>query len=81
MIDFIILILVVVLFVWLIKTALHGFLIFLAILSVAWFIWFITGGVDRFEESNQGIFIRPTQNYEGFETYGSFPTIPKGTSN
>lgn len=50
------------------------------ILILAWLLWYATGGVDRFEKSNQGIFIRPTKDYKGFETYGSFPEVPLGTS-
>ena len=50
------------------------------IFVLAWFLWYATGGVERFESSNQGIFIRPTKNYKDFETYGSFPEVPFGTS-
>lgn len=48
----------------------------IAIFILAWVLWYSTGGVDRFEDSNQGIFIRPTQDYKSFETYGEFPNIP-----
>jgi len=52
----------------------------LTIFILAWFLWYATGGVERFEDSNQGIFIRPVNDYKGFETYGEFPQIPLGTS-
>ncbi len=51
------------------------------IFILAWLLWYSTGGVERFENSNQGVFIRPTNDYRGFETYGEVPGIPNfGTS-
>lgn len=53
----------------------------LVIFILAWLLWYSTGGVERFENSNQGMFIRPTNNYKDFETYGEFPKLPSfGTS-
>jgi hypothetical protein len=46
------------------------------IFVLAWLLWYATGGVERFERSNQGIFIRPTKDYKSFETYGEFPKVP-----
>lgn len=52
----------------------------ITIFILAWLLWYATGGVERFEDSNQGIFIRPNKDYKGFETYGSFPEVPIETS-
>lgn len=53
----------------------NSFLGVIAIFILAWFLWYTTGGVERFEKSNQGMFIKPTNNYQDFETYGKFPEI------
>ncbi len=52
-----------------------------AIFVLAWLLWYSTGGVERFERSNQGIFIRPVGGYKGFETYGEFPKVPEFSSS
>lgn len=51
-----------------------------AIFILAWLLWYSTGGVERFEDSNKGIFIKPTKNYQDFETYGKFPELPTSKS-
>ena len=80
MVDVILLILILVIVLWFARTLLSGFFMVLGILMLAWLLWYATGGVERFEKSNQGIFIRPVNGYKGFETYGSFPEIPTKNS-
>jgi hypothetical protein len=80
MVDLILVVIILGVVLWFARTVLSSFLMILAIFTLAWLLWYATGGVQRFEKSNQGIFIRPTNNYKGFETYGSFPEIPIGTS-
>lgn len=65
---------------WFARTILSGFLIVVGVFILAWLLWYTTGGVERFEDSNQGMFIRPSKDYKSFETYGSFPEFPTGTS-
>jgi len=77
MTELLILIFVAVLVLWFVRDIISSILLFAAIFILAWFVWYITGGVDRFEKSNQGIFIRPSQDYRSFETYGEFPTLPQ----
>lgn len=74
------LILAFIIFFWIFHDLIGSFIGILVIFILAWLLWYATGGVDRFEKSNQGIFIRPIGGYKGFETYGSFPEIPVATS-
>lgn len=55
------------------RNSFDSFLGIVAIFILSWLLWYLTGGVERFEDSNQGMFIRPTNNYQDFETYGKFP--------
>lgn len=80
MIEIILIIIILGVTIWFARTLSSFFLIILGIFILSWLLWYATGGVQRFEKSNQGIFIRPVNNYKGFETYGSFPEIPIGTS-
>lgn len=80
MVDIILIVIILGVVFWFARTVLSGVLTAVSIFILAWLLWYATGGVERFEKSNQGIFIRPTENYTGFETYGSFPEIPIGTS-
>lgn len=80
MLDIILIVIILGLAFWFARTVLFGFVTVLTIFALAWFLWYATGGVERFEKSNQGIFIRPVDGYKGFETYGSFPEFPTGTS-
>lgn len=80
MIEIIFIVIVLATVLWFTRNILSPLLIVLIIFILAWLLWYGTGGVERFEKSNRGIFIRPTENYKGFETYGSFPEVPLGTS-
>lgn len=80
MVSLIIFIVVVAIILWFARGVISSTLTVLAIFILAWLLWYATGGVERFEKSNQGVFIRPTQDYSGFETYGEFP-VPPGLKN
>ena len=46
-----------------------------------WILWYTTGGVERFERSNRGAFIKPPTPLNTGETYGEFPTLRNATSS
>lgn len=51
-------------------------LIVIAVFLGFWFLWIITGGVERFENSNRGVFIKPLPPVGSGKTYGDIPPLP-----
>ncbi len=45
-----------------------------------WILWYATGGVERFERSNRGAFVKPPSPIDTGETYGEFPKWKNATS-
>lgn len=42
---------------------------FFGIIAIMWFLWYISGGVYRFEQENPGKFIKPLELDKEAETY------------
>ena len=77
MVSIIITIVILAIILWFVRDLISAAFTVFAIFTLAWFLWYATGGVERFEKSNQGIFIRPNADYTNFETYGEFPIPPQ----